>query len=49
MNTHNGYDIEELQPGMQAGRQCSSLTVLIKSRHYANFFKQEVSLDEGVG
>jgi hypothetical protein len=24
-----------------------SLTVLAKSRHYAHFFKQEVSLDEG--
>jgi hypothetical protein len=24
-----------------------SLTVLVKSRHYAHFFKQEVSLDEG--
>ena len=24
----------------------SSLTVLVKSRHYAYFFKQEVSLDE---
>ena len=27
--------------------QASSLTVLVKSRHYAHFFKQEVSLDEG--
>jgi len=25
----------------------TSLTVLVKSRHYAHFFKQEVSLDEG--
>jgi hypothetical protein len=24
-----------------------SLTVLVKSRHYAHFFKQEVSLDGG--
>jgi hypothetical protein len=27
--------------------QTASLTVLVKSRHYAHFFKQEVSLDEG--
>ena len=25
--------------------QAPSLTVLVKSRHYAHFFKQEVSLD----
>jgi hypothetical protein len=25
------------------------LTVLVKPRHYPSFFKQEVSLDEGVG
>jgi hypothetical protein len=25
----------------------ANLTVLVKSRHYAHLFKQEVSLDEG--
>jgi hypothetical protein len=33
----------------RAGICSPSLTVLIKSRHYVNFFKQEVILDEGTG
>jgi hypothetical protein len=32
---------------IQGGVAKPSLTVLVKARHYAHFFKQEVSLDEG--
>jgi hypothetical protein len=32
---------------IRAAGNATSLTVLVKSRHYAHFFKQEVSLDEG--
>jgi len=32
---------------MSAKKNAPSLTVLVKSRHYAHFFKQEVSLDGG--
>ena len=37
------------RPVVVAFYQSPSLTVLVKSRHYAHFFKQEVNLDEGTG